>query len=576
MKDIKWVAPTQSRERERLIERLKQDTALQGLSEVVLNILVNRGIDTTEKILGILDDDLMHQHNPMKLKDADKLVFYLKKAVVDNKHIVVYGDYDCDGASATAISVLCLRNLGARVDYFINNRFKHGFGICPEGVRDLIARYPDVDVIFTVDNGIVGFEGVEEAKKHGIQVLVSDHHEPDPSGRLPDADVVVDPKRQGDNYPFKGICGAAVAYKLMMYLYLEMGEPLEYVYSMVDIVGMATVGDVMPLLDENRLFVKAAIRMINKNPRYVFQSLKEKFGLSLVDEETFGFQFVPMINSIGRLTGRIDEAVDMFLSTDRKEVDRLVEYLYRMNEQRKEKTRIEEEFAAHLVEKKGTKSAIILAHENFHEGIVGLIAGRLKERYHRPVIVFSKGEGGIWKGSGRSIEEFSIIQALHELSEFLHHYGGHDTACGVGVEDEKLEAFCEAFVDLAEKKLKEEDLQPKLYIDAVVRPNEVTEELVEDLNRLKPFGTGFEKPNIAVYPFEVRNTYLMGDEKQHLKLTDGSLSLIMWNGSERYVVDLGSPRTVTAVGFPSLNYWNGTTNIQLIINGENLRALSPV
>ncbi|RKO61838.1 single-stranded-DNA-specific exonuclease RecJ [Caldibacillus debilis] len=572
----KWVLPDQSEERMQLIARLKQEPALKGLSDVALNILINRGMNTTEKILGVLDEDIMHQHNPMWLKDADKLVHYLKQAVEEGKHIVVYGDYDCDGASATAISVLCLRNLGARADYFINNRFKHGFGICPEGVRDLIQRYPDVDVIFTVDNGIVGFEGVAEAKKHGITVLVSDHHEPDPSGRLPEAEAVVDPKRLDDNYPFKSICGAALAYKLMMYLYLEMGEPLEYVYSMVDIVGMATVGDVMPLVDENRLFVKAAIRMINKNPRYAFQALMEKMGQGTVDEETFEFRFVPMINSIGRLTGRIDEAVDMFLSTDRKEVERLADYLYRTNERRKNLTRVQEELGAHLVENQGVTPAIVLAHEAFHEGIVGLVAGRIKERYHRPVIVLTKTKEGIWKGSGRSIEEFNIIHALHELSCMLHHFGGHAMACGVGIEEENLDKFRRALIDLAGRKLTEEDLKPKLHLDALIPPEKVTEQLVEDLERLKPFGEGFEKPNIAVSGFEVKDVFLMGKERQHLKLSNGSLSLIMWNGAERYVEELQSPEMVTAVGLPSLNYWNGVTSVQFIVKDENLRPLIPV
>lgn len=569
--ETKWVLTNQTLEREQLIQKLKREPKLKGLSDIVLQILINRGMDTPKKILSVFDDDLMNQHNPMELKDSDRFVHTLKEAVEKGKHIVVYGDYDSDGACATAISVLCLRNLGAHVDYFINNRFKHGFGISPEGVRDLIKKYPTVDLIMTVDNGIVGFEGVEEAKKHGITVLISDHHEPDPSGRLPKADAVVDPKRLDDTYPFKEICGAAVAYKLMMYLYLVMEQPLDYVYSMVDIVGVATVGDVMPLTNENRLFVKEAIRMINKNPRYAFQALKEVAEVGTVDEDTFGFKFVPMINSISRLLGRIDEAVDLFLSTDRNEVDKLAEYLWRTNEKRKEMTHTQEQLATYMIEQQGVGPAIVIAHESFHEGIVGLVAGRIKEIYHRPVIILTKTKEGLWKGSGRSIEGFPITRALYELSEHLHHFGGHEMACGVGVEEKNIDTFRNAFVALAQERLTADDLQPKLYIDVVVKPEEVTQGLVEELESLKPFGTGFETPNVAVSGFEVQNAYSMGKNYQHLKLLNGELTVIMWSGADYYFTELESPEYIDAVGYPSLNYWNGMTSVQLIVKENNLR-----
>lgn len=570
--EVKWLTPPDTKERKSTLNRLESEPSLSELSRPTLNILINRGVDTVEKINMILDNNIMNQHNPMLMKDSDKLVYHLQKSIEEKKHIVVYGDYDNDGACATAIAVLCLRHLGAQVDYWINNRFVHGYGMTPQGVRDLVEKYPTVDVILTVDNGIVAFDGIQEAIDKGIQVLVTDHHEPNPDGSLPPADAIVDPKRLDEEYPFNGICGATVIYKMMMYLYLKMKEPLDYVYSMVDIVGMATVGDVMPLLDENRLFVKESINMINKNPRYAFKALKEAIGQSTIDEGTFGFQFVPMINSIGRLTGSIDEAVELFLSTNKENVDEIVGYLKSMNEKRKELTSKQEKLAISMVEEKGVQPVIVLAHEEFHEGIVGLVAGRIKEKYHRPTIVMSKTENGIWKGSGRSIEGFSLIQSLHRIAEHTHHYGGHDMACGVGVEEHKLKKFEDALIQLANNILEPEDFIPKIQVDVFVQPVEVTEQLVEELEQLKPFGTNFEAPNIAVKEFEVEKSFRMGKEKQHIKLTNGTLSLIMWNGAEFFDRNLRSSPYVQAIGTPSLNYWNGKTSIQMIVKDDNLRA----
>lgn len=570
--EVKWLTPSDTKERKSILNRLENEPSLSELSRPTLNILINRGMDTVEKINMILDNNIMNQHNPMLMKDSDKLVYHLQKSIEEKKHIVVYGDYDNDGACATAIAVLCLRHLGAQVDYWINNRFVHGYGMTPQGVRDLVEKYPTVDVILTVDNGIVAFDGIQEAIDKGIQVLVTDHHEPNPDGSLPPADAIVDPKRLDEEYPFNGICGATVIYKMMMYLYLKMKEPLDYVYSMVDIVGMATVGDVMPLLDENRLFVKESINMINKNPRYAFKALKEAIGQSTIDEGTFGFQFVPMINSIGRLTGSIDEAVELFLSTNKENVDEIVGYLKSMNEKRKELTSKQEKLAISMVEEKGVQPVIVLAHEEFHEGIVGLVAGRIKEKYHRPTIVMSKTENGIWKGSGRSIEGFSLIQSLHRIAEHTHHYGGHDMACGVGVEEHKLKKFEDALIQLANNILEPEDFIPKIQVDVFVQPVEVTEQLVEELEQLKPFGTNFEAPNIAVKEFEVEKSFRMGKEKQHIKLTNGTLSLIMWNGAEFFDRNLRSSPYVQAIGTPSLNYWNGKTSIQMIVKDDNLRA----
>lgn len=570
--DVKWITLDGTKEREEIIERLQKNPTLSALSRATLDILINRGVDTVEEAMMVLDNDIMNQHSPVLLKDMDKVVLHLNNAINEGKHIVIYGDFDCDGASATSIGMLCLRNLGAKVDYFINDRFIHGYGISPLGVQDLVKKYPTVDVIITVDNGIVAFDGVKEAIDQGIQVLITDHHEPLPDGTLPEADAVVNPKRLDATYPFSEICGATIIYKVMMCLYLERKESLDYVYSMVDLVGMATVGDVMPLINENRLFVKESIKQINKNPRYAFQALKEAIGQTSIDEGTFGFQIVPMINSIGRLDGKIDKAVDLFISTDKKEVDELVQYLVDTNLKRKEITAEQEALAISMVQRDGIQPVIVLAHESFHQGIVGLVAGRIKELYHRPTIVMTKADSGIWKGSGRSIEAFSLIDTLHQISPVLHHFGGHDMACGIGVEESNLNDFKSEMIRIANETLTSEDYIPKLLIDVTLKPSEVTEQLVLDLEKIKPFGSGFILPNLAVEDFSVSNVFRMGKEKQHIKLSNGPLSLIMWSGTDYYFKDLGQPYKIKAVGTPSLNFWNGKTSVQMIVKDRHLRS----
>lgn len=569
-KEKKWIPVPQTKERQEIIQRLQKET---NLSEAVLHILINRGVDSKEKIDAILDTDINHQHNPMLMKDSEKLVARLKEAVERGRHIVIYGDYDSDGACATAIAVLCLRELGAKVDYWINNRFVHGYGMTPLGVEDLVVKFPDVEVILTVDNGIVAFEGVQAALDRGIEVLITDHHEPKPDGTLPPASAIVDPKRLDETYPFNGICGAAVIYKMMLLLYIEMEQSLDYPSSMIDIVGMATVGDVMPLVDENRLFVKESIKQINRNPRYAFQALKEAIGKSSIDEGTFGFQFVPMVNAVGRLHGVIDDAVEMFLATDTDRVDELVQKLVQTNELRKEQTAEQEALAIELVEKKGVQSVIVLAHEDFHEGIVGLVAGRIKELYHRPTIVMTK-HNGLWKGSGRSIDGFSLIQTLHKVADTTHQFGGHDAACGLKVEDHQLQAFEQAIIAEADAVLTDDILTPKVQVDVFLEPHEVTAQLVEELEALKPFGTAFVAPNIAVKDFTVQKTFCMGKEKNHIKLIHPALSLIMWNGAKYYEEELQNAPVVQAIGTPEVNYWNGTVSMQMVVNGDNLRAYS--
>jgi len=563
----KWTRPEQTKQYMEGVEYLKTINTY-ALSDPIIEFLYNRGVKTKEALDDILNVTGEHEHSPTELKDMDKAVESLKVAISKDKKIVVYGDYDCDGVSATAIAVKGLRNLGANVDYFINNRFVEGYGISPLGVDNMLKQIPDAEFVLTVDNGIVAFEGVEYANEKGLDVLVTDHHLAEK--RLPNALAVVNPHRLDDTSTFKHICGATVIYKVMMSLYWELGEDLTFVKEMIDLVGMATVGDVMPLLNENRFFVSESINLIEKGNRPQFTLLKDRKNVGIMNEEVFGFQFVPTINAVGRLDGSPRKAVDFFLTDDTSEMEKLVDELIEINEKRKEITVKQESLAESLIKKQGVEKVLIVSHEDFHEGIVGLVAGRLKETYHRPTIVFSE-ENGKLKGSARSIEGFHIKHKFDEMNELILQYGGHELAAGLSIERDKLEDFKKRINEIADDCLTEDDLIAKIEVDAVLTPQDITEDFIEELDSIRPFGAGFRSPVFGLKDFSVGKVIYMGQDKNHLKLVDqrSGLEIVMFKYAERYL-NAGEPTRVKALGTPKINNFMGKTNIQFSVESDCL------
>lgn len=570
MKNVLWVRPSETPQRIEELKALQSSKELRHLSKSVVEILYNRGFTTVTAIEDFFDNDPMKVHSPYLMMDMEKAVEIVQDAINRELNIVIYGDYDADGASATSIGVLGLRHAGANVNYFINNRFKHGYGLNVSGMDDLLERYPDVDLIVTVDNGIVAYEGIKYAVKKGIRVVVTDHHDPDPSGKMPNAEAIINPKRPGDEYPFKGICGATVIYKFMMALYYEMDLELDYVEDLIDIVGMATIGDVMPLMDENRIFVKEALKRVKSGKRPAFAKLVEKTGASTINEETFGFLFVPMVNAPSRLIGDIDLAVDLFLSEDEEEMEKLVDELISLNAQRKEITAEQEEIAMQMIEKMGEQTVYVLYNPSFHEGIVGLVAGRIKEKFYRPAIVLTE-HNGIAKGSGRSIDGFHINNALHANKDALLKFGGHAGACGMSVDINKIDELRERINETASAQLKQEDLEPKLVIDAIVNTKDLTIDYTDELDTLRPFGQGFSKPVLKLESFEGKKAHYMGSESNHLKLeSKDKVSIIMFRYAEEFK-KLGEPMTVDTIGYPSLNVFRGEVKVQFMVQENHIR-----
>lgn len=568
MSKVRWVRPEQNEEYKKGIEALNQVNT-QGLSQPILEFLYNRGVRTEKDLEQIVNTTEDRELSPYDMQDVEKAVVELQRIIKKKKKVVIYGDYDCDGVCATVIAVKALRNLGVEVDYYINNRFVEGYGITPLGVENMLEKVPDAEVVITVDNGIVAYEGVAYAQQKGLEVLVTDHHLA--KEELPEALAVVNPHRLDDESLFKDVCGATVIYKLMLALYWELGEDIDFITDMIDLVGMATVGDVMPLRSENRYFVNEALNLIEKNTRKQFEVLKDIKNVGVLNEEVFGFQFVPTINAVGRLHGTPTLAVEFFLTNDVSEMYQLAHELNEINDERKEITAQQEALGEELLAQKGELGkVIVVSHPDFHAGIVGLVAGRLKEKYNRPTIVFTE-ENGFLKGSSRSIEALHIKDALDEISDLIVQYGGHALAAGLTIEQSNLDAFEKALTDLAEDKLSEDDLVEKIMVDAVLSPEDISLDLIEEIDSLRPFGQEFQAPIFGLRSFEVDRVIYMGQDRNHLKLTnrDTDLELVMFKHAENYKM-LGEPKSIKALGTPKINSFRGNITLQFSVTGNSL------
>lgn len=533
------------------------------------------GKSITDKVMdirGIKDKEFFlkgrthNMHDISLLNDGEKAGKIIKETIAKNGKIVVFSDYDTDGASAASVSYLMLKELGADVDYYTNNRFKQGYGICISGVDEIKELYPNISLIITADNGIVAFEQAKYVKSLGIQLIITDHHDPSATGGLPEADAVVNPKRLDSTYPFGGICGATVIWKVIRELYDDKREANKY----LDILAISTVGDVVPLVDENRIIVKEGLKLLNNNSRKSLSILRELTNTTEISSHfTLGFVYSPIFNAISRIHGIITPVIDMLVSDDEEFIRKEAEKLIGINNDRKELTTSQLEKAEEELEKKGIKEVIVLFHEDFHEGIVGLIAGRLKEKYHRPAFILTRSDDGqSIKGSARSIEGYNIKECLDGCSDLLLGYGGHAMAGGLSLKEENLEKLEEALIKLSKQLLTDEDYVKKYYYIDILKEEEINMELIEELKELEPYGASFEKPLIMLKDFKVRRMFTMGKEKEHLKLTGDNLSLIAWRQVEHYE-NRGKPLAVTALGYPEVNVYNNNVNIQFMIDNDN-------
>ena len=486
-------------------------------------LIRNRDIIGEEEIHQYLNGTITDLYDGMLMKDMDKALDILREKIAGQQKLRVIGDYDIDGINASYILLEGLERLGADVDCDIPNRITDGYGLN----IDLIERaYDDgIDTIVTCDNGIAAADEIAYGKQLGMTIIVTDHHEVpycEDDGRktyrLPLADAVIDPKQPGCEYPFKGLCGAAIAYKLVEALCESMGRDVDDLDDLIENAAIATVGDVMDLEGENRILVKEGLQMLGRTRNQGLRSLMECTGVQKdqIRDYHIGFVLGPCLNASGRLD-TAKRALKLLRAKDKKEADILAGELKALNDSRKDLTDAAVKQAIELVETTavGQDKVLVIYLPGCHESIAGIVAGRIREIYYKPVFVLTDAEEGI-KGSGRSIEAYSMYEELSKCQKLLTRYGGHKLAAGLSLEKENIERL--RYMLNANCTLREEDLAEKVVIDMEMPFSCVTEELVQELSLLEPFGKGNTKPVFAAKSVEILSGKILGKNKNVLKL----------------------------------------------------------
>ncbi len=559
-----------------------------GISPVTARILRNRDVEGEEAIRLFLDGELKDCPDPDRMKDMEKAADILLDKLLQEKPIRIIGDYDVDGVCATYILYKGLKRLGAKVDYDIPHRIKDGYGINQELIKK--AWEEDIDTILTCDNGISAREQIAYARSLGMTVIVTDHHDvpflETAEGRieqLPPADAIINPKQRACGYPFKGLCGAAVAYKLIWYLFERTGVSGEELSPFIEAAALATVGDVMSLQGENRILVKEGLKRM-ANSRIV--GLRQLIVVSGVDPHSLstyhlGFVIGPCLNAGGRLD-TAKKALELFLSEDEAVAGRLALELKELNDIRKEMTLHGVEQAEEFLESEGMMDipVYVIYLPDCHESLAGIIAGRIREKYNHPVFILTDGEHMV-KGSGRSIEGYHMYEALVECQDLLENFGGHPMAAGLSLCRENVEMFRNRLNGRAE--LAEADFVPKRWIDVPLPFSHVSEELVQELARLEPFGNGNPRPAFAQKDLKIRRLDTIGKTGKVVKMTlvDASgraMEAVMFNGGdelkaqlqERYAGKSERAR-LNVIYSLGINEFNGVRSLQLTIQHWELR-----
>lgn len=547
-----------------------------GVDPVIARLIRNREQITDEEIERYLHGRLSDLHSWRLLKGIGELLEILKGKIDQKKKIRIIGDYDIDGVCSTYILLKGLLRAGACVDVDIPDRMKDGYGISEELI-DLAAK-AQVDTIITCDNGISAISQIAHAKALGMTVLVTDHHEIPyeelPQGEvrtiLPPADAIVNPKQEGDTYPFSGICGAMVAFKVICGLYETQGIPQSELNLLIPFAAIATVGDVMELQDENRIMVREGLLRL-QNPEN--KGLKALIRVNNLEEKTItayhiGFILGPCMNASGRLS-TAKRALDLLLTEDEKEASILAQDLKALNDSRKDMTAKGVEQAVEMVENTELiKDRVLVIYlPDCHESLAGIIAGRIRERYTKPVFVLTKGEEGV-KGSGRSIEAYHMFQEMVKCKELFTKFGGHPMAAGLSMKEEDIEELRRRLNENC--TLTQEDMREKIVIDVPMPMSYVTIPLIRQLNQLEPFGKGNTKPVFVQKNLQISQCRVFGKNrnvvKMQLKDEFGVASEGIWFGDGDVFVAKTQEKTFfDVIYYPTVNSFRGRESIEMVV-----------
>jgi single-stranded-DNA-specific exonuclease len=532
-----------------------------GISETTARVLVRRGLGDPEQARRFVAGDLPG-HDPLLLGDMASARETILRAVAEGERICVHGDYDADGICATALAVLILRELGADVVWHLPSRFEEGYGVQSE----TLARLGDegCGLVLTVDCGVTAVEEIAEARAQGLEVVVTDHHRPGES--LPDCPLVV---TRPSDYPFPDLCGTGVVFKLGQAL---LGEDSPALAAHLDLVALATIADVVPLTDENRALALAGVRTLARTHKPGLKALMRasRVDAAAIDESAVAFRLAPRINAAGRLC-RPEAALELLLAEDDETAIPLAGKLEELNRERQAvEDRILREALAEIAgwsDAEQRRRAYVLADEEWHEGVIGIVASRLVERFHRPVVLIAGGERE-WKGSGRSISAFDLHAGLAASASHLTRFGGHRAAAGLSIEPEQIHAFSAAFTAQADGVLRDDELEPRAVVDAVVSGRELTLDLAAELSRLAPFGLGNPPVTLLVAGCELSELTAVG-EGRHLRfrIRDGDRpagSAIAFNLGP-HLDRFRHMARYDVVFRLEENRWNGTVAPQLVV-----------
>ena len=546
-----------------------------GIDPVIARLIRNRDIQDMKEIRSYLYGTLAEIPSPWKMKDMERAVQILQKKITQKKKIRIIGDYDIDGVTATCILLKGLKRLNANVDTYIPDRVKDGYGMHEQLIDK--ALEDGIDTILTCDNGVAAAAEIEYAKKEGLTVIVTDHHDipfrDTEDGRiwiLPKADAVVNPKQNDCLYPNKNICGAVVAWKLIWALYERLGIDSDEIWDFLELAAIATVGDVMDLQGENRIIVKEGLKKLSSTS---FEGMKALICVNNLEGAEItayhvGFVIGPCINASGRLDTAA-RSLELLLADNMEDAMKLADDLYDLNQSRKAMTEQGKEQAIQSIEENnlGKDRVLVVYLPDCHESLAGIIAGRIREAYNKPVFVLTKGADGV-KGSGRSIEAYSMYEELVKCSDLLTQFGGHPMAAGLSMEEKNVELFRRRLNDNC--TLTEQDLIPKIMIDVPMPISYLSKKLTEQLKVLEPFGKGNSKPLFAQKNLRAVGIRVLGRNRNVAKmlLIDENgikMDAVYFGEAQEFVDFVQAHDTISVTYYPEINVFQGRENLQVVI-----------
>ncbi|MCH1627659.1 single-stranded-DNA-specific exonuclease RecJ [Fredinandcohnia quinoae] len=532
-------------------------------SPLVASLLVNRGIDSVESAKAFLQPDQLNFHDPFLLDEMDIAIERIEKAIHQNEHILVFGDYDADGVSSTTVMLTALREKGAVADFYIPNRFSEGYG--PNENAFKWAKKEGYSLIITVDTGISALHEAQVAKELGLDLIITDHHEPGPE--LPAAIAIIHPKKPNSQYPFQELAGVGVAFKVAHALLGEVPT------SLLDVVVIGTIADLVPLHGENRLLAKKGITALRETDRPGILALLKKARIeqSELNEETVGFAIAPRINAVGRLESA-DPAVHLLMTNDAEEALMIADEIDELNKERQRLVSQMTEEAIKEVEEfyhPSTNPVLVIAREGWNAGVIGIVASRLVDRFYRPTIILSiDREKGVAKGSARSIEGFNLYESLSTCRDILPHFGGHPMAAGMTLQLEHVGELRTRLNTIANEVLQPEDFQAITNIDAICSLHDISIESIMQMEQLAPFGMGNPKPKVMIEDLGISSIRKIGSEQNHIKIVfsqdDYTLDSVGFGLGHVYE-NISPLSKISVVGELSINEWNNSRKPQIML-----------